>query len=58
MITAEDFLAAVGRKPEKDDLQRANCPQAGKIGHWLCGWNHERNLPVFMTGKMHTPNSD
>jgi hypothetical protein len=21
-----------------DDLERANCPLAGTLGHWGCGW--------------------
>lgn len=58
MITAADFRAAVGRPPQDDDLDRANCPLAGQPGHWFCGWDHDRNLPVFMTGKMDTSKSD
>jgi hypothetical protein len=48
MITAGQFKEATGREPEQDDLDRCNCPLAGKIGHWFCGWDSEANLPVFM----------
>jgi len=24
--------------PVLDDLERANCPLTGTIGHWACGW--------------------
>jgi hypothetical protein len=46
-ITAERFKAATGIEPEQDDLERCNCRQAGAIGHWHCGWDRARNLPVF-----------
>lgn len=50
MITAEHFEKATGRAPEDDDLNRANCPEAGLVGHMSCGWDHERDLPVYETG--------
>jgi len=37
-ITAEIFTLRTGNKPVHDDLERANCPQAGTFGHWGCGW--------------------
>jgi hypothetical protein len=46
-ITAKRFTAATGVTPENDDLERCNCKQAGEIGHWFCGWDSARNLPVF-----------
>jgi hypothetical protein len=49
MITAQDFEKATGRLPENNDLERANCPQAGELGHFHCGWNQERNLPRSQT---------
>jgi hypothetical protein len=49
-ITAEEFVAATGHEPEGDDLERCNCKQAGKLGHWSCGWDSDVNLPVFLTG--------
>jgi len=50
MITRSQFIAATGRSPDDDDLDRCNCPLAGKHGHAHCGWNYERNLPKFMDG--------
>ena len=44
-ITAEIFEAATGRKPEDDDLERANCPDAGTPTHYSCGWCRKCNLP-------------
>jgi hypothetical protein len=49
-ITQAAFLAATGEPPCDDDLERCNCPQAGKPGHQMCGWNAARNLPVFIAG--------
>ena len=51
MITAEDFKRRVGKKPHNDDLERCNCDRQGEIGHWQCGWNKQKDLPVFMVGK-------
>ena len=48
MIDATRFKEATGHEPENDDLDRANCPDAGKLGHQDCGWNHTHNLPNFM----------
>lgn len=36
-MTAEDFIKSTGFAPENDDLERANCPLAGTIGHIWCG---------------------
>jgi hypothetical protein len=49
-ITATYFQIATGHKPENDDLERSNCPDQGKPGHWHCGWNWKENLPCFMAG--------
>ena len=46
-ITRQDFWMATGLCPEQDDLERCNCKKVGKIGHFLCGWDDERNLPNF-----------
>lgn len=48
MITEEMFIKAMGREPVIDELERCNCPKVGEIGHYLCGWNNEMNLPNFM----------
>lgn len=45
--TIEEFVAAVGREPVDDDMERANCVDAGKPGHLGCGWC-EHNQPVFL----------
>ena len=48
-ITAEYFTVAVGRPPEKDDLERCNCTKNDGIKeHIHCGWNYTANLPCFM----------
>ena len=49
MITAEMFKEATGRDPEQDDLERCNCRSAGELGHFFCGWDHEKNVPQFMS---------
>ena len=49
-ITEEQFFKAVGHMPENDDLERCNCDQVGKTGHWSCGWCKEHNKPVFVCG--------
>lgn len=46
LVSREMFVAAMGRGPEQDDLERANCPDAGKVGHFMCGWDKAANLPV------------
>lgn len=51
MITAEKFEKCTGHKPVDDDLERVNCPHAGEIGHSQCGWNHKKEMPVFMVGE-------
>jgi hypothetical protein len=50
-ITAELFRAATGHDPVNDDLERANCPKAGQLGHHHCGWDHDRNLPYTMVSR-------
>lgn len=46
-ITAEHFTKRVGSPPVMDDLDRCNCPDAGELGHWNCGWCAIADLPVF-----------
>lgn len=48
MITAEQFKQATGHEPQDDDLERSNCPLAGRMAHSCCGWDNELNLPVFI----------
>lgn len=37
-ITKKIFEAATGDKPVQDDLERCNCKNSGKEGHFSCGW--------------------
>jgi hypothetical protein len=46
-INADQFEQATGRNPVNDDLERVNCPDAGKQGHNSCGWCFTHNCPVF-----------
>ncbi len=32
-----------------DEDERANCPNAGDLGHFHCGWDKEKNLPRSQT---------
>lgn len=48
IITAEQFEAATGSKPQQDDLERCNCKEAGKLMHRQCGWCTTCNRPNFM----------
>lgn len=47
-VSAEQFKRATGREPVDDDLERANCPKQGQLGHRSCGWCLYDNLPRFM----------
>jgi hypothetical protein len=38
----------VGQEPEDDDLERANCPKGGTLGHFSCGVCEEHGLPYFI----------
>ena len=51
LLESEKFEKCTGHKPVNDDLERVNCPKAGKINHLSCGWNHKRDMPIFMVGK-------
>lgn len=50
-ITPFKFYHATGYWPEGDELERCNCDEAGQIGHLLCGWDYDRNLPNFIPVK-------
>lgn len=45
-MTLDEYVAAVGFAPENDDLERANCAEAGEPGHYGCGLC-KHGLPVF-----------
>ena len=49
-VTVEEFEEVVGHLPERDDLDRANCNVAGAVGHYLCGWCGDCDLPRFICG--------
>lgn len=46
VITSEYYQKHVGVAPINDDIDRCNCPDAGKIGHSSCGWNYMLNKPA------------
>jgi hypothetical protein len=37
MIDAAEFEKLSGHVPRDDDLERANCASAGRLGHIVCG---------------------
>lgn len=45
-ITAEIFKKKTGSAPVDDDLERANCSEAGEIGHLSCGWCKKHDGPM------------
>lgn len=57
-ISAEHFARVMGRQPHLDDLERSNCPHAGEIGHWSCGWDWHLDRPVFATAHTVRPKDD
>jgi hypothetical protein len=50
MVTRQQFINATGRAPLQDDMERCNCELAGEAGHMCCGWNRQKNGPVFEVG--------
>ena len=49
-VTRERFVEMTCLEPDDDDLDRCNCPLAGKIGPLMCGVC-EHNLPRFMCAR-------
>jgi hypothetical protein len=49
-ITDKVFSICTGRDPIQDDLERCNCPLAGRTGHSACGWCEKHELPMFQCG--------
>lgn len=49
-MNAKEFEALVGRAPENDDLDRANCDTTGEPGHRQCGICHLCGQPRFLCG--------
>lgn len=55
-MTRLGYLFRVGHLPQQDDLERVNCPKAGDLGHWYCGWCPTHHKPYFICGcRNHTP---
>jgi len=49
-VNRREFETLVGRPPDQDDLHRANCTQAGDVGHLMCGLCYVCNQPKFVCG--------
>lgn len=47
-MNAKEFKKLTGHVPEQDDLERANCEDAGFMGHHYCGVCAECEQPSFM----------
>lgn len=47
-MTEEEFKEKTGADPIQDDLERANCEQAGQRGHWMCGVTPCCGMPRFI----------
>lgn len=43
----KEFEKLVGRKPERDDLERVNCDKVGQPGHSTCGFCTVCNKPKY-----------
>ena len=44
------FVAATGRVPQQDDLERSFCVNSGKVGHIACGWCPVHHKPRYICG--------
>ena len=49
-ITAKIFKQKTGEDPIHDDLERCNCPDAGKPSHQFCGWCPDHDKPRSQCG--------
>lgn len=49
-MDTETFEKKVGHPPIMDDLERVNCPDAGKVGHYFCGWCEQCDKPRWHCG--------
>lgn len=41
---------AIGRDPQPWEMDRINCPKAGTIGHYACGWCTFHRQPILVCG--------
>lgn len=49
-MTKEEYKKLFGSEPIQDDLDRVNCQEVGKIGHFQCGICSEHDKPRFQCG--------
>lgn len=49
-VNSQEFENKTGYAPERDDLERVNCKDAGAVGHSQCGWCTSHDLPRFQCG--------
>lgn len=49
-VDAGEFERMTGFPPELDDLDRANCPKSGHVGHMFCGICPPCGKPRFICG--------
>ena len=54
-VTPDELTEVLGRHPVNDDLHRANCREAGTVGHFACGWCDRHDEPRFACGCIVTP---
>ncbi len=54
-MNESEFKKLTGRDPVDDDLDRANCHEAGTLGHAYCGLCDSCGYPKFecYCGKQH-----
>ncbi len=48
--TNKEYFEATKEVPIQDDLARANCKEAGKPGHFACGWCNKHDTPIHICG--------
>lgn len=46
-MSPEEFEKTFGFKPENDDIERAECPDAGLLGHFNCGVCPNCGMPRY-----------
>jgi hypothetical protein len=56
-VTEDMFAQATGFPPTQDDLERCNCSDTGRIGHFQCGWCRAHKKPRFVCGCIYVKSS-